>query len=78
MVLKESLWLVLAGIAIGLPATLLATRLISTLLFGLSAADPLTLVAATLLLPAVATLAAFLPARRAARVDPLVALRHEC
>jgi predicted permease len=77
MVLRESLWLALAGIAIGVPAALAATRLISTMLFGVSATDPLTIAVATLLMLAVAAMAAFLPARRAARVDPMEALRHD-
>lgn len=77
MVLKESLLLVGAGIAIGIGVTLAVMRLISTHLFGVSTADPLTFVAATLLLIAVAVLAALVPARRAAGVDPLVALRYE-
>ncbi|MGH9837162.1 MAG: ADOP family duplicated permease [Blastocatellia bacterium] len=77
MVLKESMWLVCVGIAIGLPMTLAVTRLVATRLFGVSAADPLTIAVATLLMLAVAALAAFLPARRASRVDPMVALRCE-
>lgn len=77
MILRESLSLVGIGIAIGLTATLASMRLIATLLFGISAADPLTMVAALLLLSAVAALAAFLPARRAAQVDPMIALRCE-
>ncbi len=77
MVLKESLWLVLAGIALGVPATLVATRLISTMFYGVNASDPLTMVGATMLMIAVAALAAFLPARRASKVDPMVALRYE-
>ncbi len=77
MALKESLLLVAGGIAIGATATLAAARLISSRLFGVSAADPFTIGAATLLMLAVATLAAFLPARRASRVDPMVALSCE-
>jgi len=77
MVLGESLLLVLIGSVIGLAAALAATRLIAGMLFGLTPNDPLILVLATLLLLAVAALAGWLPARRAARVDPLVALRHE-
>jgi ABC-type antimicrobial peptide transport system permease subunit len=77
LVLKESFWLVMIGIAIGLPATLAATRLISARLHQISAAEPLTLSAAVLLMIAVAAVAAFLPARRASRVDPMVALRRE-
>jgi ABC-type antimicrobial peptide transport system permease subunit len=77
MALGEALGLVLAGLAIGLVAALMATRWLATLLYGLTPTDPLTIGLATLLLLAVATLAGYLPARRAARVDPLVALRHD-
>jgi len=77
MVLREVLLLVGIGIAIGVPATLAATHYISSLLFGVSAADPLTIVIAALLMTAVAALAGFLPALRASRVDPMVALRYE-
>jgi predicted permease len=77
LVLKEGLVLVLVGLAMGWPATLAATRLISTRLYRISASDPLTMVGAILLLIAVASLAAFLPARRASKVDPMVALRCE-
>jgi predicted permease len=77
MVLGESLRLVLTGLVIGLAAALGTTRWIASLLFGLTPTDPLTLALATLLLLAVAALAGWLPARRAARVDPMVALRHE-
>jgi len=73
MVLRESLLLVIAGIAIGVPATLAAARLVSSLLFGVKAADPLTIAGGALLMIAVAALAGFLPARRAARVDPMIA-----
>jgi predicted permease len=77
MVLRESLLLVVAGIVIGVPATLAATRLISSMLFGINAADPLTIAGGAALMVAVAALAGFLPARRAARVDPMIALRYE-
>ena len=77
MVLKESLLLVLVGVAIGIPATLATTRVVSAMLFGISAADPLTIAAATLLMIAVAALASLMPAYRASRVDPMVALRYE-
>lgn len=77
MMLKESLTLVLVGIVIGVPATLATSRLISSLLFGIGAADPLTLVAATLMIVTVAGLAALLPALRASRVQPMIALRYE-
>jgi predicted permease len=77
MVLREVLALVGIGLAAGLPIALAATRLISGSLFGLSSADPLTLVVATAVMLAVAALAGYLPARRAARVDPMNALRYE-
>jgi ABC-type antimicrobial peptide transport system permease subunit len=65
------------GIAAGLPAVWALSRLIESMLFGLKPTDPLAVGGATVLLVAVAQLAAYLPARRAARVDPLVALRSE-
>jgi predicted permease len=77
MVIKESIMLVFAGLGIGVPVALAATRLISSRLYGVSASDPLTIAAAALLLIAVASLAGFVPARRASRVDPMVALRYE-
>jgi predicted permease len=77
MVLKETMLMVAAGMAIGLGAALATTRLISTLLFDLEPNDPATIVAAALLMIAVAALAGYLPARRAAQVDPMIALRQE-
>jgi len=77
LVLGETLLLVLLGAGIGLVAALATTRFISTLLFGLTPNDPVTITLATLLLLGIAVLAGYLPARKAARVDPLVALRHE-
>jgi ABC-type antimicrobial peptide transport system permease subunit len=81
MVLGEAMVLVGLGLAIGIPAALIAGRLASSqlsgLLFGLSATDAATLSGAALLLAAVAALAAYLPAQRAARVDPMVALRTD-
>jgi predicted permease len=77
LVLGETLWLVGIGIVIGLGATWAATRWVSSLLFGLQPHDPLTIGLAALVLLAVAAVAGYLPARRASRVDPLVALKYE-
>jgi predicted permease len=77
MVLRETIVLVLLGIVIGVPASLAATRLIASQLFGLSAADPLTLLVAASVLSVVAVLAGLLPARKASKVNPLIALRYE-
>jgi predicted permease len=77
MVLRETLVLVVAGLALGVPAALLSARLIATQLFGLSPTDPLTLIGAAVVLTFVALLAGYIPARRASRVDPLTALRYE-
>jgi putative ABC transport system permease protein len=76
-VLRKTLMLTLAGLAVGVPCALAASRLLGHMLFGVSANDPATLVAVAFALAAVATLAGYLPARRAMRVDPLVALRYE-
>ncbi len=77
MVLREATLLVLVGLAIGLAAAIALTRLMSALLFGVSAIDPLTFGAVALVLGSVALLAAWLPARRAASADPIQALRWE-
>lgn len=75
MVLRQGLQLVLIGLAIGLAGALVLTRLLSTLLFGVQPTDGLTYVAVSMVLVAVAALACFVRARRAATVDPMVALR---
>jgi putative ABC transport system permease protein len=73
----ESLIQALLGIAVGPGGAVAASRLMSSLLFGVSALDPMTFVGATGLLAAVALAASAVPARRAAAVDPAIALRHE-
>jgi predicted permease len=77
MVLRESLFLLAVGIVIGVPATIAVTRLVRTQLFGLGSSDPVTFVTAILTISTVALLAAYLPARRATKVDPVVTLRNE-
>jgi predicted lysophospholipase L1 biosynthesis ABC-type transport system permease subunit len=77
LVLREAVVMAAAGLAIGLPAALASGRLARSLLFGVQAGDPRLLAATGLLLIGVMLLAAYVPARRATRVDPLVALRHE-
>lgn len=77
LVLREALVLVAIGLAVGLVASWLATRTAASLLYELKPNDPLTITLATLLLAGVALIAGYLPARRATRVDPMVALREE-
>jgi len=77
MFLRRGLWLTAAGIALGIAAALAVTRVLSALLFGVGAADPLTYVAVSGVLAIVALGAMYLPARRASRVDPIIALRAE-
>jgi predicted permease len=77
LVLRESFGRVAMGIAIGTPLLLGGRRLIESILFGVSASDPFTIASAAFLLLMVAAIAAFLPALRVSRVDPVIALRHE-
>jgi ABC-type antimicrobial peptide transport system permease subunit len=77
LILKQGLRLTLIGIGLGLLAAFALTRWMESLLFGVRPTDPLTLGAIAVVLLSVALLACWIPARRAAKVDPLVALRYE-
>ena len=77
MVLREALLLVIAGVIVGIPAALLSSRLLNSMIFGLKSTDPVSMLVVTLLLGVIAAFAGFLPARRATKIDPVVALRYE-
>jgi ABC-type antimicrobial peptide transport system permease subunit len=77
LVLRQAVVLVAAGIGVGLMAALAVTRLLSTMLVGVAPYDPVTFASVAAVLVVVALIACFLPARRAARLDPSVALRYE-
>ena len=77
MILGQGLRTILIGIAFGVAGSLLLTRTLQSMLFGVTATDPLTFAAVILILVMTALLACYLPARRAAKVDPVVALRYE-
>jgi ABC-type lipoprotein release transport system permease subunit len=77
MILREASWMSLAGISVGLVAALLLARLVKSMLYGLEPADPVSLAGGAALLIAVGLAASWLPARRAASVEPMEALRHE-
>lgn len=77
LVLRETGWMSAAGLAVGLPLALVLSRLVASQLYGLQPHDPLTLATASIIIAAVSLLAGWVPARRAARIDPLAALRYE-
>jgi putative ABC transport system permease protein len=77
LVVRQGMVLAIVGIALGIGGAIGLTRFIRSLLFGVSATDPLTFALITAIIVAVALLACYVPARRAARVDPMVALRDE-
>jgi putative ABC transport system permease protein len=77
MTVKQGLRLVSAGMLLGLAAAFLLTRVLASLLFGISATDPVTFIGISLVLLAVAILASYLPALRATKVDPITALRAQ-
>jgi len=77
LVVRETIGLVAAGVAVGIPLTLASTRLVSAFLYGLSPNDPRTIATAVAVLAATGALAAYVPSRRAVRIDPITALRYE-
>ena len=77
LVLRETLLLLGVGLAVGIPLSLASTRLLHSCLFGLKGTDPVSLITVVVLLGIVATVAGFIPARRAAGIDPMRALRYE-
>jgi putative ABC transport system permease protein len=77
LVLSHSVKMAILGVFIGLAASLALTRLMAKMLYGVSATDPVTFLAVAILLTTVALAASYIPARRALRVDPIVALRYE-
>ena len=77
LVLREVATMVGVGVAVGVPLSIALSRIVETQLFGLSPQDPIALAVAAIVLAGVALAAGYLPARRATRVDPMLALRYE-
>jgi ABC-type antimicrobial peptide transport system permease subunit len=77
MVLREGLVLVAAGVGVGVPVAMVSARLAASLLFGITARDPMTMAATVAILVAIGCAAVLVPARRAARIEPMEALRYE-
>jgi macrolide transport system ATP-binding/permease protein len=77
MVLRGALWQILVGLALGIPTSIFAGHLMASLLYGVSAYDPLAFLGATAMLSNCALIAGFIPARRAASIDPMQALRTD-
>jgi ABC-type antimicrobial peptide transport system permease subunit len=77
LILRQTLVMLVVGIAVGLILSFAASRSVASLIFGLAPTDPLTLAGAALFLITVALLASYIPARRASRIEPMIALRHD-
>jgi ABC-type antimicrobial peptide transport system permease subunit len=77
LILRESLQLILFGVVVGVAAALGLTRMLASMLYGVSSTDPLIFLSVTALLVVIALAACLIPARRAMHLDPMVALRHE-